>query len=279
MPAKRRRLTDLYVTGAPFKVSDDQGEIEVWLQKLNPLERETASRRAGAERAKTVSFYEDKEGDEYRSAVNDVLDFYQDRESLVAMISRNDLMRAQARIEAELAGDDKWSKDGLLVGLIDAWQEGLSDAYAEDSKDPEASKVFKKLQEFDKQVQKEVEAEKLRLEKDAASYTVEELRDKAVERLIEAKAITAFIEEFEIQRLLHGVREPDDHSAYYFIDRLEVKKLDEKVREQLSKAYAELEVDIVEGKDSPETEDSSLSSEQSGTGGQEQPSGLKAVPV
>lgn len=279
MPAQRRRLTDLYVKGTSCTVTDGQGDIEVWLQKLNPLERENAARRAGAERARMVAFYEDKDSDEYQSAVNDVLDFYQDRESLTTMIIRNDVMRAQARIEAELAGDGEWSKDGLLVGLIDAWQDGLSDRYAEDPNDPEASRVFKMLEKFDTQVQEEVIAERLRLEKDMGSHTLEELRDKAVERLIDAKAISAFIEEFEIQRLLYSVRDPEKHDEYYFTNRLEVKTLDEKIREQLSAAYSDLEIDLVEGKDLPETEDSSVSSEQSGTEDQVQPSGRKAVPV
>ncbi len=279
MPAKRRRLTDLYVKGTACTVSDERGPIEVWLQKLNPLERENAARRAGAERARMVAFYEDKESEEYQSAVNDVLDFYQDRESLTSMIIRNDVMRAQARAEAEIAGEEEWTKDGLLIGLIDGWQDGLSDRYAENKDDPEAKRVFDLMQKFDAAVQAEVDAERTRLERDMASHTLEELRDKAVERLIDAKSIAAFIDEFEIQRLLYGVRDPDDHDEYYFSDRMEVKKVEDKVREQLSLAYSELEVDIVEGKDSPETEGSSVSSEQSGTEDQDQASGRKAVPV
>lgn len=279
MPTKRRRLSDLYIVGKPFTVSDDQGEVEVWLQKLNPLERETAIRKSGAMRARTLAYYMDKESDQYQAAVNDVVDFYSDRESITQMIIATDLMKSRQSVEAEVAADEKWSKDGLLIGLIDSWQEELKDRFAEDPNDVEAKKVFDLMGEFDAEVDERVQAQKVRLEKEKLDLALEELRDVAVERVIETQAINAFIEEFDVQRLLFGVREPDDHKEYYFKDRLEIKALPENLRSTLTIAYAELEVDVIEGKDSPGTEDSSPSSEESGTEDQVPASGLKAVPV
>lgn len=265
MPAKRRRLNDLYVVGKPFKVGDAEGAVDVWLQKINPLEREIAVRAASAARARALAYIEDKESDEYMSKVSDVIDFYGDRESLVMLATRKDLTAARTRIEAETAGDERWSKDGFLLGLIDSWQDEMMDRYNADPHDKEAKKVFDLINKFEAQVAKVVEEERIRLERDCADYSMTRLREIGAEKLIEAQANNAFIDEFEVQRLLFGVRETGDHSAYYFTDRGEVRALDERVREALSEAYNALEVDVVEGKDLPETDDSSPSSEPSET--------------
>ena len=263
MPAKRRRLSDLYVVGKPFKIGDAEGAIEVWLQKINPLERELAVRAAGAARARTLAFIEDKDSDEYMSKISDVIDFYGDRDSLVMLATHKDLIAAKTRIEAETAADERWSKDGFLLGLVDSWQDEMMDRYNADPHDKEAKKVFDLIKKYEDEVTKVVEEERVRLERDCADYSMTKLREIGAEKLIEAQANNAFIDEFEVQRLLFAVREPGDHSAYYFADRGEVRALDERVRVALSEAYNALEVDVVEGKDLPETDDSSPSSEPS----------------
>lgn len=263
MPAKRRRLSDLYVVGKPFKIGDAEGAIEVWLQKINPLERELAVRAAGAARARTLAFIEDKDSDEYMAKISDVIDFYGDRESLVMLAIHKDLIAAKTRIEAETAADERWSKDGFLLGLVDSWQDGMMDRYNADPHDKEAKKVFDLIKKYEDEVSKAVAEEQVRLERDCADYPLAKLREIGAEKLIEAQANNAFIDEFEVQRLLFAVRDPGDHTAYYFVDRGEVRALDERVREALSEAYNALEVDVVEGKDLPETDDSSPSSEPS----------------
>ncbi len=284
MSLKKRRLGDLYKRGTTLQVGDgDEADVvEVWLQKMNPLDHETTLRKANAARARIMMIRNNVESEEYLAVYSDVCDFG-GRENLINYLVQDALGEKAQSIEAELAAEEVWSEDDLLQGLRDAWAGGLADKYAdtaagdESERDPDAVRVFKKLKEFADQVDKALEAESASLTRDYESTSLEELRTIVTRRFIESRANAAWLDEFQSWQLYFGVREPDDHKKRYFEERYEIDELEPEVRRRLREAYEELMVDPTEGKDSPQTTASSASSEQPEVAATDAPSGPMAA--
>lgn len=259
---KRRRLNDLYVTGAPFRIELGDEFEEVWLQKLNPIDHERAIRAAGAARARRMAAARDEDSDEYQSTKQGVAEF-SERSVLIDLLAQSDLLERTAAIEAELSDDSEWSKDNYLQGLFDAWQTGVSDRYQKDDNatDAEAQHVFNELQRFNDFVQKRLDSEKEAIVRDLEDTSDEELVERASKLIVERVVAQAFMDEYEVQELLYAVREADNHRKYYFGTRADVDDLQPEVKEQLLQAYHELIVEPLEGKGSGETQASSSPSD------------------
>lgn len=280
---KRRRLSDLYVVGRHVKINDDSGQdpVEVWVQKLNPVEHENALRRASVERAKYLAVVTDHESEIWQSVWSDLHEFAPTREQLLNIVLREDLNKARSRIEAEIADEEEWKKDDYLQSLVDAWEgtskvdedsnesgekESLKKVFLRGNTDPEydrAQSVKDALDKFGQQAQHAYEGEVERMFKDYADVPVETLRDQAVERVIEQNAGTEMLKEFETQELFYAVRDPVDRSKKYFGTRDEVLVLDPKVRDRLLTEYRILFVEPQEGKDLPGIPGSSPQSDSS----------------
>jgi hypothetical protein len=282
MPVKRRRLNDLYVVGRPVIVGEDTPEpVEIWLQKLNPVQNEDALRRANAARTRARAFGKDKDSEEYLDAVANVNDFAS-REVLIDLSIAEELRLRRSRIEAECAAEDEWAADDYLQGLVDEWEgtpdaPGLKERWAEDHDDPEAARVKSEIDRFDEKVRVLVEAEHENLKRDYENTPDDVVLDKAVERVLEQRAVTAFILEYENWQLYYAVRDPDHHTELYFENVEQVKSLEERTKEILLLNYRELMVEQTEGKDSPGTPGSSPSSEPAEPAETDPSSGLQAV--
>lgn len=263
--AKRRRLEDLYVRGRELSIDDGSNDpVVVWVQKMNPLEHEKAIRKAGAAKAKQLLAVRDHSSEEWQEAYVDVAEFTT-REQLIDYIISDEIVQFQEAKEAELSYSEEWQKDNYLGGLRDAWEDAdnpLSAVYARDPEDEEARRVFLELKRFADQVEEEVGPETERLRRDFENMSEEDLRDKALEKVIELRAGLAWLREYRTCEVLYGVREVDDHRKYYFTHRDQVDALASQVFVQLSTAYNELMVAVAEGKDSAKTPSSSPSSEQ-----------------
>jgi hypothetical protein len=280
MAQKRRRLTDLYVVGKEVPINDNSGgePLVVWVQKLNPLQSETALRKAGAARARYIATRKDKDSEEYRDAMSDVLD-YSERETLVEVVARDDLYAKRMAVEAEIGAEEEWTKDDYLQGLFDAWQggegeEGLKDRYAIDKEDEEAKRVFAELQRYNAQVDKIMEGERARIISDYSAWPDEKLTDRAVARVIENRSLTVFLKELETQQIFFAVRDPDDHKKLYFESVEEAASIADEVRTAIVDNLRMIAVERDEGKGSAGTPASSPSSEPSETVVTEASSGL-----
>ncbi len=276
---KRRRLGDLYQLGTEFKTDDGQGEVTVWLQKLNPTEVDSTLRRSSAARAKYLLDAKDKESEGWQAAYADVHEFAPSREILLTIALRDDLRRMRAAAEAELSAEDEWSKDDRLQAIMDAWEgttEGAQDGgeqtplkevhLLKDESDPrwgESQQVWAELQKFNTAVEKIVLANRDNLFHDWSDVPDEELVEKAVEKIIDEQATGAMLMEYETQELFYAVREPDDHSKRYFGTRDEVVALSDTMRSLALARYRLLMVDHQEGKDLPEIPGSSPLSDSS----------------
>lgn len=264
---KRRKLTDLYKVGKEIAIGDDDGKVSVWLQKLSPVEQETALKRAAAARARLVAAFRDKESEDYlaeRGAVEE----YGELDVLIELVAVEDLADKRFAIEEKLGAEDEWAKEGYLESLYEAWNgdeetEGLRRAYAEDPEDPEALKVFEELSRFDDLVQKEVDLVYEDLKAEWADADLATIQEKACDILIERKASQHFLDEFQKQQLYFAVRETTDHKQRHFSNPDEVLEVDAHVSQQLIEQFDAMSVEVTEGKDSQEVPTSSTSSKQS----------------
>lgn len=243
-----RRLTDLYVVGKEVVLSDDQGDIVVWIQKLNPIQQEQAFSRANAERAKVLSVrrlpsdHEDRLP--YEAEADSIAD---DRDMMIELLAAEEIHRARQSVESELAHEEEWEKDGYLDGLREAWENGAKERYHYG--DIEAVRVFNELKRFTDTVEELVQPHIKRIKKDYASKTDDALRKQVVDQLIERDADARWLNEYRRCQVWLSVREPTDHRQLYFKSREEVDLLEVPTLAALIREYTNLEVEPIEGKD------------------------------
>lgn len=262
--AKHRRLSDLYVTGKEVVINDDSDSepIVVYLQKLNPLENETALRKAGAARARVMAWSKDSESEEYLSVRSEVLDI-DSTDTLIEYLIQEELANRYSSAEAAVSAEDEWKTDDYYQGLRDAWEGGVSEAWASDPEDPESRRVYDELTRFNDIVNARVEGEAEGLRKDWRNVHVDDLRDEVTKKFIKMRGDMEWLREFRKQELYAATREAENHKKLYFESRTELDMLAPEVAKRLMDEYESLSVDSVEGKDLPVTPDSSPSSEAS----------------
>lgn len=276
----KRRLEDLWVVGRFEEFDDGKGEpVKVWLQKLSPVDTGAALRRANAARARVKTLKQDRESDDFQDIWLEVLG-WEDKDSLVAYLVVERQVRIEERVEAELAGEEEWANEGYLQGLRDSWAGGLEDAHIADPDSPEgqdAERVLAELTRFagvaEQRCQPEIEAAKAEL----ATRSIEDLREMALDRIINYRASEAWMEEFHRCELFYGVHPAENPRARYWRQRAELDALSGEVLNRLYMVYADLSVDVVEGKGSGETPISSGSSEPPPEPAMGESSGLVAV--
>lgn len=281
MAIKRRRLGDLYVRGAPLEVNDGDGSVTVWLQKLNPVDRDTAFRRAQAARARFMIDADDEDSEQFQAMYAQIRSIGHDRDELVRLAISEEVNNYRERATAERALDEEsWGKEGYLQGLMDAWagtsdEPGLSSVINEDPEDAEAKRVGGEIDRFEREVTEMVDSEIERLMKDWVDVPDDQLWRRCAHRMLELNAIQTYNEAYNSQALFFGVREPENHAKRYFGSVAEVADLSEEVRTVLLEKLGELTVDHTQGKSLPVTPASSNSSAPSPEAEASPPSGPK----
>lgn len=250
---QRKRLEDLYVFGKEVEVKDPEGNFEkVWIQKLSPTEEKDALRPARALRSQ-ISMVKRLPHDH-----PDFLDYMylledygvSSREDQATLVMQQKLEETRASIELRVAGEDKWAEEDYLIGLQEAWVDGLRERYILNPEDEEAKKVFKVLQEYTDEVMDEFGPERDGLLSEFDHLSDEELREKATETFIDREAQSEMMEEFRHQRVYLATRDADNHDELYFSSVDAVRRLDrENVFNKLEDALEDVTVGIMEGKD------------------------------
>lgn len=251
---KRRRLTDLYVTGKELEFNDGQDDepIKVWLSKISPLENRDAADTASSVRAGILALKNSPDTDDRRLAVykEQLEDLgLVDRETMIDYIIAPEVQKALASAEAKIAEEEEWSKDDYLSSLQKAWNDGLSDKFAAEDDNEEAQRVYDELKRYTEQVVAEVEQEREYLRDSWVSSSDSELYEECLSKTIDAEADFAWVNEYSRWQLFYAVRDPEDHKERYFEIREEIDALDPKVLNTLLAEYRELTVDPQEGKD------------------------------
>lgn len=255
MAVKKRKLADLYVVGKELSLGDGDGDsVDVWVQKLTPLQHEKALRRANGVRAGVLSLKDKPKDDLDRLGYQHEFDqVTTTRDDMVEYLLSDKLASLYQVEEARLAAEDEWAKDNYLQGLTDLWEDQAKEAYALDQNDPEAKRVFEELKKFADQVEDSVQSHRMSLVRDYEDWSDERLREEVLGKVIEAAADMQWLAEYRKCEIWFSIREPDDHNKLYFENREDVDDLALETFQALAQAYAELKVDITEGKDSGET--------------------------
>jgi hypothetical protein len=256
--ARKRRLQDLYVTGAEVTFDDGTGDpITVYVRKLNAVEHETALKHANAARARAMAVLKDRDSIDYQDIWSDAQDL--DRDSLERYLADEERANRIAVVEAELSQEDEWAEDGYLDGLQEAWGE-LEATYFEDPEDEEAKRVFGELKRFSDQVKKEIEAHVDNLLADLEGVPDDTLRERVLKKNVQMRASMAWITTFRRAELWLAVREKDRKTRYF--DKFEdLEDLSDAVLSRLAGTYKDISVDPTEGKGSRAKGDSSVSSD------------------
>jgi hypothetical protein len=269
----KRRLEDLWVRGAFVDFDDGKGEpVTVWLQKLSPVETASALRRANAARARVKSVKAHPDSDEYMDLWLEVLS-WETREELVEYLLAEPQANIEERVEAEMAFEDEWADENYLQGLRDAWESGGQAAYIVDPEGPEgveAARVLAELTRFAEAAAARCAPEVAQARAQLEALSTEELQERAMDRVIRYRASSAWLTEMHLCEVFYGTHDavPDAKQpgkwvalpGRYWTKRADFDRAPNEVLGPLLVKYAEVSVDVIEGKDSEETPTSSPSS-------------------
>lgn len=248
---KRRRLGDLYMVGKTLELNDNTGDdpIEVYLQKISPIEQRDAADYGTKARASILSMknapidekvlYEDQLGDMGLESREDFIDFLAS--------SRIDELRLSA--EQRIAAEDEWAKDDYLNSLQQAWNDSVRDTWIASDDDAEANRIYEELKRYTDEVDKDLEVDKQDIYSEFDIIESDELRTKVIDKIIEMEADFAWMNEFSFYQAFYATRVPDNHDERYFESIDEVKCLDTRILAEIIGAYREMTVEGVEGKD------------------------------
>lgn len=272
MATKKRRLADLYVVGREVTLNDGDGEaITVFIRKLNPVDQETALRRANAQRSRAMSIKHDVESDEYVIASSSVDELTPD--DLLDYLVEDERQSREPALQAELEAEDEWAKEDYLSGLQEAWSTG--GVHEDHLTDPDDStrRVKDELDRFDTALKTAVAGHLDSFRLDLEEKTRDQLREMVLEKILVVQASIAWLNEYRKCEIWKAVRETDRRTPY-FASREEIDELPREVLTALMTTYAEISVDPTEGKDSPDKAASSPSSESADTEEAPENSGL-----
>lgn len=253
---KRRRLTDLYMVGKELTFSDSLDEnneddpVTVWINKLSPIEQRDAADQATKARATILTIKNSPSLSADRLMYEDqIYDLGIDtRELQIEFLASEKIQEAEISNEERIASEDEWSKDQYLKSLQESWNDGLLEKWTDDPEDEDAKKVYDELKRFAEQV---IEATKDDRENILAEYdhvSDEEIFKDVVDKIIDAEADFAWMNEFAGWQVYYAVREIDDHKTRYFESREEVACLDNRILTEIVRQYREMTVEGVEGK-------------------------------
>jgi hypothetical protein len=250
---KRRRLTDLYLLGKEIVVNDDSGNdpISLWLSKLSPVEQRDAAEQATKARARILAIKNSPEASADRLIYEDQLFELglDDRSAWIEFLAASKLQEAELSNEERIGSEGEWAENDYLKSLQEAWNSGLSDKWIADPEDDEAKTVYTELRRFADIVVEATSAEREAIIAEFEGIPDEDLKRKAINRIIESESDFAWMNEFAHWQVYYAVREVEDHSKRYFESREEVDYLDNRILTELVRHYREMTVDSIEGKD------------------------------
>ncbi len=283
--AGQPRASDLFRRGTSHTMEDpDVGAVTVYVRKLRPFEFEKCHLAAGAAQARVLAVYRDTDSDEAVLLKQQIIEMGDDPGPLAVILATDEVNQRLREIEAELAGEKQWEKDGYREGLITAWvgsEEGPrplkeifafvgeeGDEWREDTElalDPadviEARRVFSEMkrfnEEFTARASDELESKKAYYE----SIDLEHLRGLMFDLMVKDQAMVAWTKMFEWARMFHATRQKDNHDKPYFANPQALEDLDEELRAGLKATIDFLAIDPLAGKDSPPPPSSSQRSD------------------
>jgi hypothetical protein len=249
---KKRSLFDLYVTGEELVFDDGDGEsVKIWVQKLTPGETQECVEMARPGKQKILSIKRLDDDDPQKLRYLDELESggYETEQDYIEFILRDKINEAYISARERVADEEEWSKEEYLSGLQKAWNDELYAKWLADPDDEEASRVYSELKRYTDKVNEEAQSEKNELIYEIQDLSMQALKRRAVNSLIEEHSDNVLLNEFRKYQLYYAVRDGEDHSKRYFDSADQIKYLPEPVFNRIQNTFNDINVDSFEGKD------------------------------
>lgn len=270
--AKRPHLKDLFRTGKLISIAGTledgtAAESEIWIQKPQAWQNDEASTMARAKQARRRAKFRNPEADEYQVFSGNV-DELSKEEVLVELLRiENQKLHQQAYQEVLHDSDNpdkpKWGEGGQdYVDLLEAVQQRYNEirehnAGIDDTElgikletDEELIRLNAQMDEFQAEVKAKLDVLLRAQETSLKKLSVEVLRKKLLDKLIDMDVNLHYYQEYRMQMLFYACRDPDDHSQPYFEEIGEIWELPELVRSKLFAEYDAIDQGIDDLKNS-----------------------------
>lgn len=247
-----RRLSDLFVIGKEVEFDDGAGEpIKVWMQKLNPGETQEAVEEARPAKQKIMALKRLDYDDPLKLRYLDELeaDGLKDPVDFIRFIQRNKINEAWLSARERIASEDEWSDGDYLIGLQKAWNDEMYARWLKDPEDEEAARVFQEIERYSVKVADEATGDENELIYELQDLSLDALKRRAVDSLIEEHSDNVLLSEFKKYQLFYATRLINNHAERYFLEADEIKYLPLPVITKLRNEFEDLNVDGMEGKD------------------------------
>ncbi len=262
--AQRRRIADLYSNGELVTLGDGPEAEKVWIRKMTPADNEIAYLKASARRASILAAAQAGEDGEH-SELYEMLKTEVNRlkkDDLAEWLTDAEMVEVSPIIDARLAAEEEWSKDRYLAALRERFSEDDFQTKVEEfPDDPEVERVLDELTRFQALVTKEEKEARDGIYNDFAVLSLEELREKVMDSMLEVQGNAAWLAEFAKCQIWLCTREGDNHLEKVWPKRQDLEEVQTEVIAQLKEAIDRIHVSDAEGKDSGQTPPSSPPSE------------------
>jgi len=245
---KRAQIKKLYEVGQNITVSDD---VLLWLQKLSPLEEKEAVSKSYKPRAAILALLKTTPDDPAILEFTDTMDRIglDSREARISFLIAPDVQKEMLSCEARIGAEKEWDDNDYLKSLQGAWTDGLSDKWALDQDDPEASRVYKELRRYTDQVEAAVEIRRADLYDRMNDKDDDDIIRRTVKVLVEHAAGAAQVDEYNAWAIFFATRLDEDHDVRFFDSRDDVEAYGGDLYSTLLTKYIEMVTDDLEGKD------------------------------
>ncbi len=250
-------LFDLYKLGEDFTITEGDASVTVYLQKMNSIQQQKAQRKANAARANVLAMQRDENSEQRAEYETGFVDQFPTQVERVQFLVADRVVKERPKSEAKIANSDKWVEDDYLQGLQESWNDELSDLWvSEDTRTEESARVYDELKKYLDEVEEDLKPTVKSAEKEFEAKSEGELHKLVVDRQLRAESDMAWLNEYRMHEVFYSTRQVDDRNKFYFGSRNELDFLPNLVVQQLMQAITELTVDVAEGKESQESQDS-----------------------
>jgi mRNA-degrading endonuclease RelE of RelBE toxin-antitoxin system len=248
----RAALQDLYIKEARVEIPrppDEEGNerdpIVFYARKMNPLQQESASRKASAAQIHMRRLQSRPDDPDY-IVVDDAIDEIEDLSRFIAEVETG---RERDKAEQELAEEDEWSKDNYYQSLIDAWTPERQRDFtenADEDREPETKKIWAEMKRFENELESLLKQRRTKRMAEVEELPLAEQRKIAFKFLLEQQCNTEWLRVFNIWRIIYGIVDEDKNPV--FKDEDDVMSAPAEAQRIFRRALDELSLSVTEVK-------------------------------
>lgn len=177
---KLRRITDLFEAGELKVFGEGDGQVAIWVKRLNTFEREEALRDGRLARGLVVESY--KSDPEYKATMEGLLLGYA-REQIEAQLATRDVQELRGKAVSDMRSEDAWAEK---------WEIIERGALAEDQPEAQQKAYQKVVSDFTTEVQVRLDIALNERRAELSGLSLGEVQDKWREFFVDSVAGEAF---------------------------------------------------------------------------------------